>query len=251
MPRRLYVLDGWRHRPREESSVSADVGAERRVAPEQAMRIFLRPLANPVPLGFIGLAGGTIALTSLQVGWVPVTEAHQVALAVLLIASPLQFLASVIGFLCRDPAAATGMGTLAVSWLVIGVTVLQSPRGSRSLALGVVLFYLAGALLVSAVLAALGKALAGAVFTLAVARFAVTAAYEYFGGTGVEHAAGWLGLALCVLALYAALAFELEALRHATVLPTLRHGAGRRALSDDGLAAVGPAEREAGVRRQL
>jgi succinate-acetate transporter protein len=215
------------------------------------MRIFLRPLASPIPMGFIALAGGTIALTSLQVGWVPVAESHQVALAVLLIAPPLQLLASVIGFLSRDPAAATGMGTLAVSWLVIGVTVLMSPPGSRSLALGVVLFYLAGALLISALLAALGKALAAVVFAVAVARFTLTAAYEYFGGTGVEHAAGWLGLALGVLALFAALAFELEAVRHAPVLPTMRHGAGRRALSGAGLAAVGPAEREAGVRQQL
>jgi hypothetical protein len=51
--------------------------------------------------------------------------------------------------------------------------------------------------------------------------------------------------------LFAALAFELEAVRHAPVLPTMRHGAGRRALSGAGLAAVGPAEREAGVRQQL
>lgn len=227
------------------------VRTEQATSPEQAMRIVLRPLANPFPLGFIGLAGGTIALTSVQVEWVPAAESHQIALAVLLIAVPLQVLASLIGFFCRDPVAATGMGTLAVTWLVLGVTTLTSPTGSRSLALGVVLFYLAGALLISAVLAAASKVLASAVLAMAVARFTVTAAYEYFGGTGLRHAAGWLGLALCVLAVYAALAFELEDLRHATVLPTLRRGIGRHALSAPGLGPTGQAEREAGVRQQL
>jgi succinate-acetate transporter protein len=115
----------------------------------------------------------------------------------------------------------------------------------------VVLFYLAGAVLVSAVLAASGKVLAAAVFTLAAARFAVTGGYEYVGGAELKHAAGRIGLALCVLALYAALAFEVEALRHATILPTLRHGPGKHVLTAKGLGPVGSAEREAGARQQL
>jgi succinate-acetate transporter protein len=225
--------------------------SERAADPTEAMRIVLRPLANPIPLGFIGLAGGTIALTSVQVGWVPVVESHQIALAVLLIAVPLEFIASLIGYFSRDPVAATGMGTLAVAWLVISVVTLLSPPGSRSLGLGVVLFYLAGAVLISAVMAMVGKVLAGVVMALAAARFTVTAGYEYFGGATVQHAAGWIGLALCVTALYAALAFEMEALRHSTILPTGRHGTGRRVLSDEGLGPVGKAEREAGVRQQL
>jgi succinate-acetate transporter protein len=224
---------------------------ERTENPDDAVRIFLRPLASPIPLGFVGLGAGTIVLSSLQLGWVATSEAHQVALAALLVAVPLQFTASLIGFLCRDPVAATGMGTLAVTWLVISATTLFSAPGSRSLALGVVLFYLTGAILVSSVLAAGSKVLAGAVFALAAARFVVTGAYEYLGGTGLETAAGWLGVALCVLALYSALAFELEGLRHAPILPTLRRGVGTRVLSDDGLGPVGPVEREAGVRQQL
>lgn len=231
--------------------MTGEMRVERSTTPEQAMRIFLRPLANPLPMGFIGLAGGTIVLTSMQVGWVPAEESHQVALAALLVALPLQALASVIGFLSRDPVAATGMGTLAVTWATIGTTMVMSPPGSRSLALGVLLFYLAGAVLVSALLAALGKGLAAMVFVLAAARFALTGAYEYVGGSALMHAAGWVGLALCVLALYGALAFELESVRHATVLPTFRHGSGRRAIDAPGLAPVGEPEHEAGVRQQL
>lgn len=219
--------------------------------PQRAVRLFLRPLGNPLPLGFVGLAGGTIALAGLQLGWVPTTQSHQVALAVLLIAVPLQFVSSVLGFLSRDPVAGTGMGTLAATWSTIGAITLLGAPGSRSKTLGLVLFYLAAAVLVSAVVAMTGKALAGIVLALATARFVVTGVYQYFGGIEWMHAAGWVGVALCVVALYAVLAFELEGVRHATILPTLRHGHGRRALSANGLTTVGAVQREAGVREQL
>lgn len=217
----------------------------------QAMRVFLRPMGNPIPLGFTGLAGGTIALSGMQLGWVPTLQAHQVGIAVLLIAVPLQLIATIFGFVTRDPVAGTGMGTLAVTWLTISVITMISAPGSRSAVLGLVLFYLAAALLVSAVIAATGKALAALVLALAAARFAVTGVYEYVGGTGWMTAAGWVGVALCVLALYAVLAFELEGIKSKTILPTLRHGLGRRAMRSEGLATVGPVEREPGVRQQL
>lgn len=212
-------------------------------------RVYLRPLGTPLPLGFVGLAGATIALSGLQLGWVPATQAHQVALAVLLIAVPLQFISSVFGFLARDVVAGTGMGTIAATWLTVGVITLNGPSGSRSAALGLVLFYLAAAILVSALIAAMGKALAALVLAIAAARFAVTGVYEYLGGSVWMQAAGWTGLALCVVALYAVLAFELEGYLHRTVLPTLRHGPARAALSPQ--ESVGPVETDAGVRRQL
>lgn len=93
--------------------------------------------------------------------------------------------------------------------------------------------------------------LAALVLGVTTARIAVTGVYEYFGGTGSMYTAGWLGVALCVIALYAALAFELEGIRTKTILPTLRYGLGRRAMSSDGLAQVGPVEHEARIRQQL
>lgn len=222
-----------------------------RTDPTSAVRIFLRPLGNPLPLGFLGLAGGTIALAGLQLGWVPTQQTHQVSFAVLAVAVPLQLIASVLGFLARDPVAGTGMGTLAASWLVIGVLTLLGMPGARSAVLGLMLFYLAAAVLVSAAVAAAGKALAAVVLALAAARFAATGVYEYVGGAGWMTAAGWLGVALCVVALYAALAFELEGIQDKSILPTLRRGLGRRAMSSDGLTPVGPVEHDAGVRQQL
>lgn len=223
------------------------IGADGR----EAVRVFLRPVASPLPMGFVGLAGGTIALTAQQLGWVPAAQSHLVAVAVLLMAVPLQATGSLVGYLGRDPVAATGMATLAVSWAVIGVLTLYSPPGGRSPVLGFVLFYLAAAVLVSAVVAAVGKGLVALVLGLAAARFALTGVYEYLGGSGWMHAAGWVGLALCVLALYSALALELEGIRHSTVLPTLRYGSARTAVSGDGLPTIGAVQREAGVREQL
>lgn len=97
----------------------------------------------------------------------------------------------------------------------------------------------------------LGKAAAGIAFLLAAARFALTGVYEYRGGVIWEHISGWVGLAVCVAALYNAFAFELEDTRHHTVLPVLRWGSGRRAMDGGVRGEVREVEHEAGVRAQL
>lgn len=218
--------------------------------PDQGMaRIFLRPIANPLPLGFVGLAGASMMLSGMQLGWVPISEAAQVGIAIIVIAVPLQLIACVMGFLARDPAAATGMGTQAVSWLTIGILTLLP--GTRSAALGYVLFYLAAAVLASALMAMMGKAVVGLVLAVTAARFTITGIYQYFGGNGWMYVTGWLGIALAGLAVYAVVALELEGVLHRTVLPTLRAGMGRRALSGEGTSTIGPAEKDPGVRAQL
>lgn len=213
--------------------------------------IVLRPLTNPLPLGFIGLAAGTLVLAGDQLGWVPPTQAHAVGVAVLLVAVPLQLLTSVIGFLARDPAAATGMGVLAATWATIGVLTLLGPPGVHSPVLGLALFVLATAVAVTAGVAALSKGLAAAVLGLAAVRFAVTGVYEYAGGTGWMHTAGWVGLALAVAALVAAAAFAVEDARRTRLALTGRVGHGRGSPTAPGPEAVGPVEREAGVRDGL
>jgi hypothetical protein len=52
---------------------------------------------------------------------------------------PLQFTASIFGFLARDGVAATGMGLLSGIWLAIGLVLLTSQPGSTSNALGLFL----------------------------------------------------------------------------------------------------------------
>ncbi|MGI8446348.1 MAG: hypothetical protein ACR2MP_04005 [Streptosporangiaceae bacterium] len=86
---------------------------------------------------------------------------------------------------------------------------------------------------------------------LTAARFYLTAAYELSASAAWKEAAGITGLILAAVALYAGLAFELEDSRGATVLPTLRRGAGRKALAGDLADEIAGVQHEAGVRRKL
>ena len=217
----------------------------------EASRIFLRPIGSPLPLGMAALAGASVMLTGYQLSWLPVAQAHDVAVVLLLFAVPLQLLASVFGFLGRDSAGGTGMALLGGCWLVVGSLTLLSAPGSRSPVLGLLLFFASAALLIPALASSLGKVAASVAFSLAAARFALTGVYEYLGGTVWEHASGWLGLVLCIVALYNAFAFELEDTKHRTVLPVLRWGSGRTAIQGSEPDQVRNVEQEAGVREQL
>ncbi len=213
-------------------------------------RIVLRPIGTPLPLGFLALAVATFSFSALQLGWIPVTQGRTAALAALLFAVPLELIASVFGFFARDPVAGTGNAVLAGTWAVLSVNTLTTPPGTSSSGLGIVLFAAAAALLVPAV-AGVAKVVASGVLMLASVRFAVTGVAELTASAGWKGAAGIVGLALAALALYAALAFELEAVRGRTVLPLLRHGSAGAAIRSDAEAQVSDVEHEAGVRKQL
>ena len=95
-------------------------------------RVTLRPIAGPLALGFFGLAAATFVLSGLQLGWVEPTEGKQVALCVLAFTVPLQFTASLFGFLARDGVAATGMGLLSGIWAAVGLVTFTGKPGSTS-----------------------------------------------------------------------------------------------------------------------
>ncbi len=96
-------------------------------------------------------------LSGLQLGWVPISETHQVAMVILVFAVPLQLLASVFGFLARDSVGGTGMGLLAGCRLVTGTVLVGSRPGSTSPTLGLLLFFAAAAIMVPTAAASLGK----------------------------------------------------------------------------------------------
>jgi succinate-acetate transporter protein len=103
--------------------------------------------------------------------------------------------------------------------------------------LGVFLVTAGVCMLVPAVSAG-AKLVPATVMTLAGLRFAVTGIYQLTGSAGWKAAAGWVGLLLGIVAVYAALALSLESTQGRTVLPL-----GRRASAE-------PAG-EPGVRHQL
>jgi succinate-acetate transporter protein len=102
-------------------------------------RVMLRPLGNPLPLGFLALAGGTFLVAGLQLEWLQPADGAQVAIILIAFVFPLQLVASVFGFLARDVVAGTGMGLLSGTWLSIGLVTLTGQPGATSDALGLFL----------------------------------------------------------------------------------------------------------------
>jgi uncharacterized protein len=218
---------------------------------ERAARIVLRPIGNPLPLGFLALAGATLLVSGLQLGWLAPDQGKDVALVLIAFVFPLQLVASVFGFLGRDVVAGTGMGVLAGTWLSVGLVILTSPAGATSDALGLFLLVAGAAMLVPAAGASTGKLAAFAVLATTALRLVVTGLYQLTAIGSWENVAGVIGLVLCVLAMYAAVALALEDANRETLLPVGRRGAGRESLEagfDDQLTRI---EREAGVREQL
>jgi uncharacterized protein len=195
----------------------------------------LRPIGNPLPLGFLALAGATLLVSGLQLGWLSESEGRNVALILIAFVFPLQLVTALFGYLGRDVVAGTGMGILCGTWLSVGLVTLTSPAGSTSDALGLFLLLAAVAMLVPASAAASGKLVAVAVLGTTALRFACTGIYELTASDTWKDIAGVVGLALCAIAVYAALAIALEEARRTTVLPTGRRGAGRDVEDEPGI----------------
>ncbi len=218
---------------------------------EAAFRIMLRPIASGLPLGFFAFTGGTVLLSALELGWTPVATTAQVAVLVLAFVVPLELLSGIFAFLARDSGAATGLTTLSAAWAATAVSLLHGPPGALSRPLAIFLLVLAVVMLVLSVTAVTGKPLFGVLLLIGAGRFALTGVYQATGSTGVDHAAGWLGVPLALFALYGGLALLLEESYQRMVLPLGRRGRARSSFEGGFEHQVRQAEQEAGVRRQL
>jgi succinate-acetate transporter protein len=214
-------------------------------------RIVLRPIASPLPLGFLALSAATTLVSGLQLGWLGVDQGKPVALILIAFVVPLQVIASVLGFLARDGAAATGMGILAGTWLSVGLVTLTGRPGATSDALGLLLLVASVAMLVPASAALRGKLVPAAVLCTTSLRFLLTGLFQLTASGTWADAAGIVGLFLGALAVYAAFALELEDAARRTLLPLGRRGAGASALTADLDGQLSNVAAEPGVRIQL
>jgi succinate-acetate transporter protein len=225
--------------------------------PDRLARIFLRPLATPLPMGFLAVVVATTVFSAIQLGWISPVAGSIAAQVVLILCVPVMLIACIFGFLSRDPVAGTGMGMLALGWGSIGIAVMTTHLALPTPGEAVILYALSGTLLVP-IVASFGKPVAGLVMLLTAGRFAVTAtaglasSYHWPGAVGWTDAAGWVGIALAAVALYAAMAFELEGIAHKAVLPVPRMGSAKTDAAHVDLDEQAPdLLREAGVRQQL
>jgi succinate-acetate transporter protein len=213
--------------------------------------VVLRPLANPLPLGFIALAVATTIVAAPQLGWIEASEQHSIALVLLVFVAPIQWTVSVLSYWSRDVVAGTGMGILAGTWASVGVITLGGEPGVASKTVGLLFVVAAIAMSMPALAAFSSKIVPAAVLATTSLRFLVTGIYHLTASPRWKTASGVIGVALAALALFAALALVLEDARHETVLPLLRRGAGADALTGDFATEVSNIEHEAGVRDQL
>ena len=225
--------------------------AERDARLEAMTRIVLRPIGSPTALGLFGLAGATWVLAGLQLGWIEAAEGKNVAIVAMGFAFVAQLVACIFAFLARDGVVATAMGELALIWLVIGLVTYTSPAGSKSDALGLFLLFAGVSMFLTASTAATSKLVPALVFATAAARFLLGGLDQLTGDEIWEDLAGVIGVALALLAIYAAWAAELEDAHGKTVLPFGRRGKGREAAENSLLDQVREIDNRAGVKKQL
>ncbi len=199
---------------------------------QPAPQISLRPLGSPLTLGMSGLAIASLVQSGVELHWTPAGQTFQAGLILIAVPFVLQLLACIFSYLARDGATGAAVGVLATSWLAIGLIHIAARPGTTSGALGLLLLAASGTLGSAAAAIASGKPLPGAIFAAAATRFAAAGVYQLSDVAGWERAAGLLGLLVTALAVYAALAFELEGQREQAVLPTFRRGRAAAAIRD-------------------
>jgi len=103
----------------------------------------------------------------------------------------------------------------------------------------------------TAAVASLSKIVIGAIFSTAALRFALGGLHQLTNDEIWEDLAGLVGLVLFALAIYGALAAELEDAQGRTIFPLGRRMKGRLALDGSLDEQVKQAPNEPGVRQQL
>ena|SRR6184192_7251 len=215
------------------------------------IRVVVRPYASALPLGFFAFGIGMLLLGGSANGWLHPSDRHTVGLLLASFIFPLELLAAGLAFLARDTFGATGLGLFSTSWLAIGLADLSSSQDSLSRAVGLYQFGFALTILLLAVAAFGGKPLIGVILLLSAVRGALAGVHEWGGPAAAFTASGWLGVAIFALAMYGGVAFLLEDVQKAAVLPVFRRGASKESLEGDLTAQLRQLGDEAGVRQTL
>jgi uncharacterized protein len=212
------------------------------------LRIVLRPMASPMPLGLYTVAIANVLVSSLQLGIISAGERNDVALLILP-AFAIQLIVGVACIAARDSIAATLMTSFAGTWLADALFYLFGTPGSSS-AYAVFSFTFCVFVAMLA-LVARPKAALFAVLVVAAPRFLVSGLAAATGNAGLSRAAGSFGFILAAVAMYTAFALLIEDVRGRTVLPIGRSGPARDAIEGTIESQLAGYEHMAGIRRTL
>lgn len=211
-------------------------------------RIIVRPVAVPLPLAFAALAVGSIVVSAQELSWIAPEGGFEVGIVLVALVAPLQIIAALFGFLARDPVAGTGISLVAAAWLVAGLTrIVPEAEGTT---FGVALLAVSLALAIPVIAASLDKRVVAALIALTAVRFALNGILAITGSPTFADLGGVVGICVSALAIYTALAIELEAIGR-PVLPLGRSESAEVSVHGDLARQVQGIEHEAGVRRRL
>jgi uncharacterized protein len=224
--------------------------AKKEPATWEHTRIFLRPIASGVPLGFFSFAVGMLMLGALATGLIPVGQTKDVGLILVLFSFPLEILATIFAFLARDSMSAATFGLFAAKWLTLGTFELIARPGSTSVALGVYYFGFVASLLMIGAIAVKSKPFYTVLLAVAAARLIVAGIYETGGSHFFYTLSGYLAFAVMLITFYGGIAFTLEDMHQKPILPLFRRGTADEAFRgyEKQLERL---EAEPGIRHQL
>jgi len=212
------------------------------------LRIMLRPMASPMPLGLYTVAIASVLVSTLQSGIINQGQRSDVALLIL----PAFAIQIIVGIACiaaRDSIAATLMTSLAGTWLADALFYLFGNAGSSG---AVAVFDFTFCVFVGMIaVIARPKAALFAVLVVAAPRFLLSGLAAATGNTAISKVAGSLGFLLAAVAMYTAFALLIEDVRGHTVLPIGRSGPARDAIEGTIESQTAGYEHMAGIRRTL
>jgi uncharacterized protein len=190
------------------------------------MRIMLQPIAAPSILGLFGFAGATFMVAAHLAGWYggPTSGEFLFPFAAMF-GGVAQFAAGMWAFRARDALAAAIHTMWGAFWIAFGILFLLVATGALSPPAGTwpelgYWFLTLGAITGAGALASLAENLGITAVLVPLSVGSILLAVFYLvGGTGWEHAAGWVLIAAAIVAFYTATAMLLKSTFGRVILP--------------------------------
>jgi succinate-acetate transporter protein len=189
-------------------------------------RVFLQPIAPPSILGLFGFAAATFMVAAHLAGWYGGRATPEYLFPFAAAFGGLaQFAAGMWAYRARDALATAMHGMWGAFWIAFGILFLLVATGDLTVPSGTwpelgYWFLTLGAITAVGAIAALAESLGLTAVLTSLAVGSILLAVHYLvGGTGWQHAGGWVLIASAIFAFYTAAAMMLKSTFGRVVLP--------------------------------